>query len=197
MQGLPSGKQEAECDADSAELDLCMNILFTTAPSVLGLFLVARSEHGVCAILLGDDAAGLAHDLRRRFPEATLREAAAELAPLASEVAAFLARPASRFDVALDVRGSAFQQRVWRALHEIPVGSTETYGQVAARIGAPEAAKEVGEACAANVLAVAIPCHRVVRKDGGLAGYRWGLRRKRELLQREGVRIAETADLFE
>jgi AraC family transcriptional regulator, regulatory protein of adaptative response / methylated-DNA-[protein]-cysteine methyltransferase len=174
-----------------------MNILFTTAPSVLGLFLVARSEHGVCAILLGDDTAGLAHDLQRRFPEATLREAAAELAPLASEVAAFLARPASRFDVALDVRGSAFQQRVWRALREIPAGSTETYGQVAARIGAPEAAKEVGEACAANVLAVAIPCHRVVRKDGGLAGYRWGVRRKRELLQREGVQIAETADLFE
>jgi AraC family transcriptional regulator, regulatory protein of adaptative response / methylated-DNA-[protein]-cysteine methyltransferase len=174
-----------------------MNMHFTTAPCVLGLFLVARSEHGVCAILLGDDAAELAGDLQRRFPEASLHEAGAELAPLVSEVAAFLARPAAGFDAVLDVRGSAFHQRVWKALREIPAGSTETYGHVAARIGAPEAAKEVGEACAANALAVAIPCHRVVRKDGGLAGYRWGVRRKRELLQREGVRIAETADLFE
>ena len=162
-----------------------MNVLFSIAPCALGLFLVARSEQGVCAILLGDDAAELARDLQRRFPEATLHEAGAELAPLVSEVAAFLARPAMGFDAVLDVRGSAFQQLVWKALREIPAGSTETYGHVAARIGAPEAAKEVGEACAANVLAVAIPCHRVVRKDGGLAGYRWGVRRKRALLELE------------
>lgn len=162
-----------------------MNLLFSIAPCVLGLFLVARSEQGVCAILLGDDAAELARDLQRRFPEATLHEAGAKLAPLVSEVATFLARPAAGFDAVLDMRGSAFHQRVWKALREIPAGSTETYGHVAARIGAPEAAKEVGEACAANVLAVAIPCHRVVRKDGGLAAYRWGVRRKRALLELE------------
>ena len=141
------------------------------------------SERGVCAILLGDDAGDLVRDLRQRFPEAILREAGAELT---EKVAAFIARPAIGLDAPLDLRGSEFQLRVWRALQEIPAGSTETYGEVAARIGAPGAAKEVGEACAANVLAVAIPCHRVLRKDGGLAGYRWGVGRKRALLQSEG-----------
>jgi AraC family transcriptional regulator of adaptative response/methylated-DNA-[protein]-cysteine methyltransferase len=160
-------------------------ILFSTAECILGVVLVARSERGVCAMLLGDDASELTRDLRARFPQAALREARAELDPLVSHVASFVGRPAMRLDVPLDVRGSEFQQRVWRALQEIPAGSTESYGQVAARIGAPEAAKEVGEACAANVLAVAIPCHRVVRKDGGLAGYRWGVGRKRALLHLE------------
>ena len=168
-------------------------ILFSTGECVHGVVLVARSERGVCAILLGDDAGELARDLQVRFPEA----ARAELEPLLSKVASFVAQPATGLDIPLDVRGSEFQQRVWQALREIPAGSTESYGRVATRIGAPDAAKEVGEACAANVLAVAIPCHRVVRKGGGLAGYRWGVRRKRALLRQEGVRIAETADLFE
>lgn len=167
-----------------------MDIHFSTAPCVLGRVLVATSERGICAILLGDDAADLTRELRERFPQAIVREAGAELA---EKVAAFIARPAIGLDAPLDPRGSEFQQRVWRALQEIPAGSTETYGRVAARIGAPGAAKEVGEACAANVLAVAVPCHRVVRNDGGLAGYRWGVRRKRALLLSEGA----LADLFD
>jgi AraC family transcriptional regulator, regulatory protein of adaptative response / methylated-DNA-[protein]-cysteine methyltransferase len=171
-----------------------MEIFFSTGPCVLGVVLVARSERGICAILLGDDAVDLARELRQRFPEAILREDAG--AGLTEKVAAFVARPAMGLDASLDLRGSEFQLRVWRALQEIPAGSTQTYGEVAARIGAPEAAKEVGEACAANVLAVAVPCHRVLRKEGGLAGYRWGVRRKRALLRSEGARIAETADLF-
>jgi AraC family transcriptional regulator, regulatory protein of adaptative response / methylated-DNA-[protein]-cysteine methyltransferase len=161
-----------------------MNILFSTASCVLGLFLVARNERGVCAILLGDDARDLAHELQQRFPHARLRESTG-LAPLVEEVARFIAQPSLGLNAALDLQGSEFQLRVWRALREIPAGSVQTYGQVAARIGTENAAKEVGEACAANVLAVAVPCHRVVRKDGGLAGYRWGVRRKRALLELE------------
>ena len=168
-------------------------ILFSTGPCVFGSLLVATSERGVCAILLGDDAGDLARELRQRFPQAV---GSAGLQPLVAKVAAFVAQPVLGFDLSLDVRGSDFELRVWSALREIPPGSTETYGEVAARIGAPEAAKEVGEACAANVLAVAIPCHRVLRKDGGLAGYRWGVGRKRVLLQREGAPAGGTADLF-
>ena len=161
------------------------DILFSTEDSVLGTVLVAKSERGVCAILLGERASDLARDLRRRFPQARLWHARDELAALITKVAGFLAAPASRLDVPLDPQGSEFERRVWRALREIPAGATETYGAIARRIGAPHAAKEVGEACAANPIAVAIPCHRVVRKDGSLAGYRWGLLRKRALLQRE------------
>jgi len=172
-------------------------ILFATGECVLGIVLVATSERGVCAILLGDEAGALARDLQQRFPQGRVRDGGTELEPLLAKVAKLLVAPAMRLDVALDVRGTAFQRRVWRALQEIPAGSTETYTEVARRIGAPESAKEVGEACAANALAVAIPCHRVVRKDGGLAGYRWGVKRKRALLEREGARIAGTADLFD
>lgn len=170
-----------------------MDILFSTGPCVLGRVLVATSERGVCAILLGDDAADLARDLRQSFPRSVLQERGAALDPLVSQVASFVERPAAPLAVTLEMRGSAFQRRVWRALQEIPAGSTQTYGEVAARIGAPDAAKEVGGACAANVLAVAVPCHRVVRRDGGLAGYRWGVGRKRTLLRSEGA----LADLFE
>src|SRR5262245_27668152 len=162
-----------------------MNILFSTGPCVVGRALGATSERGICAILLGDDAGDLEHDLERRFPEAILSPADAELAPLVSRVAAFLAHPGSELTIPLDMRGSEFQLRVWRALREIPPGSTRTYGEIADRLGEPKAAKEVGEACAANILAVAIPFHRVVKKDGGLAGYRWGVHRKRALLQLE------------
>lgn len=172
-------------------------ILFSTVESALGAVLVASGERGVCAILLGDDAGRLARDLRRQFPRASLRDAGEGLAPLLSKVVSFLEAPATGLDVPLDLQGTAFEQRVWHALREIPAGATETYTEVARRIGAPESAKEVGEACAANVLAVAIPCHRVVRKNGALAGYRWGVARKRALLEREGVRMPATADLFE
>jgi AraC family transcriptional regulator of adaptative response/methylated-DNA-[protein]-cysteine methyltransferase len=172
-------------------------ILFSTRECVLGMMLVAKSERGVCAILLGEDAGELRRDLQQRFPQARLRDADVEFAPLVSKVAGFLAAPAMGLNVPLDLRGNAFQLRVWSALREIPAGSTETYAEVARRIGAPQKAKEVGEACAANALAVAIPCHRLVRKDGGLGGYRWGVERKRALLRREGAQEAGTADLFE
>lgn len=161
------------------------DIAFSIGKCILGTVLVASSERGACSILLGDDAVELVRDLRERFPGARVREADSELAPLLSKVVALIADPASAPDISLDPQGSMFQQRVWKALQEIPAGTTQTYGAVAQRIGAPQSAKEVGEACAANPLAVAIPCHRVVRKDGGLAGYRWGVRRKRALLELE------------
>ena len=172
-------------------------ILFSTGECVLGVVLVAKGERGVCAILLGDDADRLARDLRQRFPQARLRNGGSELAPLLAKVASFLTAPAMGLDVPLEMRGTAFQQRVWRALQEIPAGSTVSYTDVARRLGSPASAKEVGEACAANALAVAIPCHRVVRSDGGLAGYRWGVKRKHALLRREGARTAGAADLFD
>jgi AraC family transcriptional regulator, regulatory protein of adaptative response / methylated-DNA-[protein]-cysteine methyltransferase len=163
------------------------DIIFSTGNTVLGCVLVAQSERGVCAILLGDAAAALVGDLARRFPHARLRCANAELDALLEKVASFLAAPAAGLDVPLDPQGSDFERRVWATLPDIPPGATETYGALARRIGAPRAAKEVGEACAANPLAVAIPCHRVVRKDGSLAGYRWGVARKRALLEREAA----------
>jgi AraC family transcriptional regulator, regulatory protein of adaptative response / methylated-DNA-[protein]-cysteine methyltransferase len=160
-------------------------IRFATGECVLGTVLVAKSDRGVCAILLGDDADTLVSDLRNRFAQATLNAGGAEVEALVSKVAKFLASPVLGLDVPLDVRGTAFHQRVWGALQEIPAGSTESYTEVARRLGSPESARDVAEACAANALAVAIPCHRVVRKDGGLSGYRWGVKRKRALLQQE------------
>jgi AraC family transcriptional regulator of adaptative response/methylated-DNA-[protein]-cysteine methyltransferase len=158
-------------------------IFFSTGQCVLGVALVARSQRGVCAVLLGDDADQLKGDLRQRFPEHNLREANAELETLVSKVIAFLAAPQTGLEVPLDVHGTDFEQRVWNALREIPPGTTRSYTEVARR--ASVTAKEVGAACAANAIAVVIPCHRVVRKDGSLAGYRWGVRRKRALLERE------------
>jgi AraC family transcriptional regulator, regulatory protein of adaptative response / methylated-DNA-[protein]-cysteine methyltransferase len=155
---------------------------------VLGTVLVATSGRGVCAILMGDDAGGLVSDLRRRFPDAGLVPGAVAPEHFA-RVVQFIASPRDGLDLPLDLRGSDFEQGVWRVLREIPAGATQTYGEVARRIGAPQSAKEVGEACAANPLAVAVPCHRVVRKDGSLAGYRWGVRRKRALLDREALGV--------
>jgi len=163
---------------------------------MLGAVLVAASERGVCAILIGDDADGLVRDLRVRFPHAALTPSAVAPEHLA-KVARLIASPRNGLDLPLDPRGTDFEQRVWRALQQIPAGATLTYGEVARRIGAPQSAKEVGEACAANPLAVAIPCHRVVRKDGSVAGYRWGVERKLALLKLEGARLGATADLFE
>lgn len=161
------------------------HIVFSTGKCVLGSVLVARSERGVCAILLGDDADELERDVRRRFPQDEVRAAYDVLEALVSEVARFLAAPHARLELPLDLGGSQLEQRVWSALREIPAGRTETYSEVARRLGGAVTAKEVGEACAANPLAVAVPCHRVVRKDGTLSGYRWGVRRKRALLERE------------
>jgi AraC family transcriptional regulator of adaptative response/methylated-DNA-[protein]-cysteine methyltransferase len=160
-------------------------IRFGTGRCSLGAVLVASSERGICAILLGDEAAALERDLRTRFPDTRVREGGAELDRLASRVGTFVDAPRLGLDAPLDVRGTVFRRQVWQALRDIPAGGTASYAEIAARIGAPASARAVAGACAANALAVVIPCHRVVRRDGGRSGYRWGTERKRALLRRE------------
>lgn len=160
-------------------------IRFAVGECTLGAILVAASERGVCAILMGDDADALVRDLQERFPHAELIGGDAGFEHWVAQVVAFVEAPRLGLDLPLDIRGTAFQQRVWQALREIPAGATATYADIAARIGARGAARAVAQACAANALALAIPCHRVVRVDGGLAGYRWGIERKQALLERE------------
>lgn len=160
-------------------------IRFAIGQCTLGAILVAQSERGVCAISLGDDAEVLLHELQDRFPRAELIGGDADFERLVATVVGFVEAPALGLDLPLDVRGTAFQQRVWQALREIPPGETASYRDIAQRIGAPQAVRAVAGACAANVLAVAIPCHRVVRTNGSLSGYRWGVARKQALLARE------------
>lgn len=148
---------------------------------------MSQTAKGVCAILLGDDAGALVRDLQGRFPLATLVGGDLAFEQTVARVIGFVERPPLGLDLPLDVRGTAFQQRVWAALRQIPIGSTVSYAEIASRIGAPNGARAVARACGANVLAVAIPCHRVVRTDGSLSGYRWGVSRKKNLLAREGV----------
>jgi AraC family transcriptional regulator of adaptative response/methylated-DNA-[protein]-cysteine methyltransferase len=162
-------------------------IRFAVGECSLGSILVAATERGVCAILLGDDPNRLARDLQDRFPKARLIGGDRGFERLVANVVGFVEAPALGLDLPLDVRGTAFQQRVWQALREIPAGTTSTYTKIAVRIGAPRAVRAVARACASNAVAVAIPCHRVVRSDGGLSGYRWGVQRKRLLLEREAV----------
>jgi AraC family transcriptional regulator of adaptative response/methylated-DNA-[protein]-cysteine methyltransferase len=160
-------------------------IRFAIGECSLGAILVAQSVRGVCAILLGDDPDALARELQDRFSRARLIGGDRDYERLVAQVVGFVEAPALGLDLPLDVRGTAFQQRVWQALREIPVGSTASYSEIARRIGAPKASRAVAQACAGNMLAVAIPCHRVVRNDGDLSGYRWGVPRKRALLERE------------
>jgi AraC family transcriptional regulator of adaptative response/methylated-DNA-[protein]-cysteine methyltransferase len=162
-------------------------IRFAAGRCSLGALVVARSGHGLCAILLGDAPEPLIADLERRYPGAIDAGHDAELADALSRVATLIENPAAELGLPLDLRGSDFMQEVWQALRDIPPGATASYGEVARRIGAPASARAVARACAANQLAVAIPCHRVVRADGGLSGYRWGVERKRALLAREAV----------
>ena len=162
-------------------------IAFAIAQTSLGALLVARSARGVCAISLGDDPDALLRELQDRFPRAELVGGDAGFERLVAQVVGLIAQPGIGHDLPLDVRGTAFQQRVWQALRRIPPGQTASYADIAARIGSPKAVRAVAQACAANTLAVAIPCHRVVRSDGALSGYRWGVARKRALLEREGA----------
>jgi AraC family transcriptional regulator of adaptative response/methylated-DNA-[protein]-cysteine methyltransferase len=162
-------------------------IRFAVGECSLGSILVAATERGVCSILLGDDPDTLARELQDRFPKARLIGGDRGFEQLVAKVVGFVEAPALGLDLPLDVRGTAFQQRVWQALREIPAGRTSTYTKIAERIGAPKAVRAVARACASNALAVAIPCHRVVRHDGALSGYRWGVERKRRLLQREAA----------
>jgi AraC family transcriptional regulator, regulatory protein of adaptative response / methylated-DNA-[protein]-cysteine methyltransferase len=158
---------------------------YAVAPCALGQMLVAASNRGVCAILLGDASNVLQAELRDQFPNARMIEGDAAFAALTAKVVALVDTPGTKLDLPLDIRGTAFQQRVWEALRRIPAGTTATYTEIAAAIGAPRSARAVAGACAANRLAVAIPCHRVVRGDGSLSGYRWGASRKAALLAEE------------
>ena len=166
-------------------------IRFAVGQCALGAILVAQSQIGLCAILLGDDPNQLVQDLQDQFPQARLIGGDTGFEHLVAQVVGFVESPMIGLDLPLDIRGTAFQQRVWQALRAIPPGTTATYADIAARIGAPKAFRAVGRACGANPLAVAIPCHRVVRHDGELSGYRWGVERKRELLHREASATPE------
>ena len=163
-------------------------IVFALGQCSLGAILVARSEKGICAISLGDDAGALLRDLQDRFPRAELVGGDAGFEQTVAIVVGLVEAPDHGHALPLDVRGTAFQQRVWQALRQIPAGQTASYAQIARVIGAPRSVRAVAAACAANTLAVAIPCHRVVRSDGAVSGYRWGVARKRELLLRESGR---------
>lgn len=160
-------------------------IRFAIGQCSLGSILVAATARGVCAVLLGDDPEALAHDLERRFPRAKLIGGDSAFEELAARVIGLVEQPRLGATLPLDIRGTAFQERVWQALSAIPAGQTRTYTEIARAIGAPRAVRAVAAAAAANAIAVAIPCHRVVRSDGGLAGYRWGVERKALLLARE------------
>jgi len=157
------------------------------ARSAIGLVLVAQSAAGLVAVLLGDDRNTLRRELARRFPLGESAGSDAALDALAAKVAALVDAPATTLDVPLDLRGTRFQREVWRALRAIPAGATTTYGELAARLGRPDSARAVGAACGANPLAIVVPCHRVIARDGSLTGYRWGVERKRALLEREAA----------
>ncbi|MBE1712136.1 MULTISPECIES: bifunctional DNA-binding transcriptional regulator/O6-methylguanine-DNA methyltransferase Ada [Mesorhizobium] len=161
------------------------DIRFAVGETSLGAILVASSRKGVASILLGDDPDALVRDLQDRFPRARLIGGDRDYEALVARVVGFVEAPQLGLDLPLDVRGTAFQQRVWQALQDIPVGGTVSYAAIAERIGAPRATRAIAAACAANAHAVAIPCHRVIRKDGALSGYAWGAERKRALLDRE------------
>jgi AraC family transcriptional regulator of adaptative response/methylated-DNA-[protein]-cysteine methyltransferase len=161
---------------------------FAVGQCTLGAILVASSAKGVAAILIGDDPEALTRDLQDQFPNAHLMGGDAAFEALVARVVGFVEAPHIGLELPLDVRGTAFQQRVWQALRDIPPGATATYTDIATRIGALKAVRAVAGACAANALAVAIPCHRVIRHDGALSGYRWGVERKRDLLVREAGR---------
>jgi len=169
-------------------------IRFAVGDCSLGAILVAATDKGVCCILLGDDADALVGDLRDRFPDAQLIGGDKGFEHSVGEVIGFVESPAVGLDLPLDVRGTVFQQRVWRALSEIPAGETASYSAVAKRIGSPKSARAVAGACAANPIAIAIPCHRVVRGDGGLSGYRWGVERKKRLLDREAASVTRVTE---
>lgn len=160
-----------------------LDLRFTTGSSPLGPMLVATTARGVCALLLGDEACTAS--LQARFPQAQLREDTKGLTPLLKRVRDWLAQPAGALELELDLQGTPFQRRVWLALQKIPAGTTLSYADLARRLRLPTAARAVAGACARNPVALAVPCHRVVRSDGGLSGYRWGVERKRALLARE------------
>ena len=174
------------CKPDRNDLQPATDVIrFAVSQSSYGPLLVGQSRKGVCAMLFGSDRDTLLHDLQVRFPGVMLVDGDDKVKALAARVVAYVESPGDSPDVPLDMRGTEFQRKVWQALREIPAGSTASYTDVAKCIGLPKAARAVAQACAANNLAVLIPCHRVLRSDGALSGYRWGVERKRALLDRE------------
>jgi AraC family transcriptional regulator of adaptative response/methylated-DNA-[protein]-cysteine methyltransferase len=168
-------------------------IRYASGDSSLGPFVAALSGRGLAFVAFD---AGLT-ELEGRFPNADLVEDRAALAETIGKLTAMIDHPESDAGLTLDLQGSEFECRVWNALREVPAGTTTTYGEIAARLGVPRQAREVGEACAANKLAVVVPCHRVVKKDGSISGYRWGVRRKRKLLEREhSARLLQPVGVF-
>lgn len=170
------------------------DIRFAIGQCSLGAILVAESPRGICAILMGEDPEALLHELQDRFPQATLCGGDAGFEERVAQVVGLVEAPSLGIDLPLDIQGTAFQERVWRALQAIPAGSTVSYAELAASIGSPTATRAVARACGANLLAVAIPCHRIVRRNGDLGGYRWGVERKRILLEREQNHESVTRD---
>jgi AraC family transcriptional regulator of adaptative response/methylated-DNA-[protein]-cysteine methyltransferase len=168
-------------------MPMSQRIRYITCQSTLGYILVGLSKSGVCAIFLGDDHDRLVQDLRVRYPEATLTRDGKAAEKVGATVRSGVESPGSELPLKLAPGGTPFQQRVWQALRDVPAGSTATYSDIALRIGAPEAVRAVAHACGANPIAVAIPCHRIIRRNGTLGGYRWGTGRKRELLRRESL----------
>jgi len=164
-----------------------VEIRYTISQSSLGLVIIAGTTRGICAVRFGDSKSQLIEDLRQTFPEAAVAQGNEDFDQWAKAVIEQIDHPAQPRNLPLDIQGTAFQQRVWQALREIPAGATQSYAQLAARIGSPNAVRAVGTACGANPVAVLVPCHRAVRSDGSLAGYRWGLDRKQQLLQKEAV----------
>lgn len=162
-----------------------MTVFFSLKQSWLGHVLVAQSQRGICAILIGDKPQTLVLDLQNQFPQAELVAASTEQERIASMVISLIDDPFSKPALSLDINGTTFQQQVWRALETIPPGQTTSYNQIAQQIGSPNAVRAVANACAANKLAMIIPCHRVIRNDGSPGGYRWGIERKRKMLERE------------
>lgn len=161
------------------------HIQFAIGDSWLGYVLAAQSNNGLCAVLLGNEPNELKNELRSHFLEAELIEGGKETAALLAKVISYIDEPSKPLDVSLDERGTPFQKKVWKALQEIPCGSTVSYTEIAQKIGSPQAIRAVGTACGANTIAIIIPCHRVVRNNGSISGYRWGVERKKLLLQRE------------
>lgn len=160
-------------------------IRFISGTSSLGVLLLASSAQGLCALLLGDDLETLERDLAWRFPGLPTPQRDEGLRPALEQTLRYLDNPLTVLDLPLDLMGSVFQHRVWEALRQIPLGKTASYQEIARQLGQPKAFRAVANACGANPLAVIVPCHRVLRQDGSLGGYRWGLERKRQLLARE------------
>ena len=170
-----------------------MEIGYTIVKGCLGRLLVAATERGICMVSLGDSAAQLAAALRREYPNATIRREASGVAPWAKTILKYLRGNQPRLNLPLDIEATAFQRRVWEELRRIPYGSTRSYKDVARAIGRPRAVRAVARACATNPVSLVIPCHRVLRSDGSLGGYRWGLKRKQALLSSESGYLRTSA----